>query len=149
MVLSSDLGSGANILNILGPLNLNQGVIYTSSFHDRVVALNEQDGKVLWDRNIPTSERVLFIADTLIVVDQDDQISALNARTGETLWAQKGLRGRHVTAAVALSNGVMIADSFGYLHGLSLKDGHFDTSCRSRFDLNDRLSHFIAALSLY
>jgi outer membrane protein assembly factor BamB len=125
VVLSSANSSGPHILTILGPLVLDQEVIYTASFYDRVVALSAKDGTVLWDRDISASLPVVLAPGMLIAIDADNQVYALNRSTGETLWVQKGLVGRHVSAVAATRSGVLVADGFGYLHALSLSDGHF------------------------
>jgi outer membrane protein assembly factor BamB len=100
------------------------GIIYIASYHGGAAAISQSDGEVLW-RNESISSytglghdfRYLYLSDT------NDDVLQLEQRTGASLWKQKELHQRKLTAPAIYDNYVVVGDFEGYVHWLSTSDG--------------------------
>jgi len=102
---------------VRGPL------IYTVAYQGNVRAVRRADGNLLWE--IPTSS-FLDLAEgysQIYVVDDDDVITAIDQNTAEVVWRSEVLWRRDLSAPIAFSNYLAVADSDGYLHILAQSDG--------------------------
>jgi outer membrane protein assembly factor BamB len=100
------------------------GVIYIAGYHGGVAAVSELDGDVLWrnetifsSTGLSNDFRYLYLSDTSSDVLQLDQ------RTGASLWKQKDLHQRKLTAPAVYDSYVVAGDFEGYVHWLSTTDG--------------------------
>ncbi|MDD5321402.1 MAG: outer membrane protein assembly factor BamB [Methylococcales bacterium] len=100
------------------------GVIYIAGYHGGVAAVSELDGDVLWrnetifsSTGLSNDFRYLYLSDTSSDVLQLDQ------RTGASLWKQKDLHQRKLTAPAVYDSYVVVGDFEGYVHWLSTSDG--------------------------
>jgi len=100
------------------------GVVYVASYHDGVSAVSELDGEVLWRNETVSSYnglsndwRYLYLSDEVSDVWQLEQ------RSGSSLWKQKDLHQRQLSAPAAYDNYVVVGDFEGYVHWLSTTDG--------------------------
>lgn len=102
----------------------NRGAIYVASFTGGTVSVSEVDGDVIW-RNQDISSYAGLSADYryLYVTDTHSEVSQLDQRNGASLWKQKDLHNRQLTAPVAYENYVVVGDFEGYVHWLSITDG--------------------------
>ncbi len=100
------------------------GIIYIASYHGGIAAISESDGEVLW-RNEAISSYTGLGHDTryLYVSDTSDDVWQLEQRTGASLWKQKDLHQRKLTAPAVYENYVVVGDFEGYVHWLSKSDG--------------------------
>ncbi|PPD31844.1 MAG: outer membrane protein assembly factor BamB [Methylomonas sp.] len=103
---------------------LNRGAIYVSSFNGGTTSVSEVDGDVIW-RNQDISSYTGISADYryLYISDTKSEVSQLDQRNGASLWKQKELHNRQLTAAIAYENYVVVGDFEGYVHWLSISDG--------------------------
>ena len=100
------------------------GVIYIASYHGGAAAVSELDGDVLWRNEAISSYtglshdyRYLYLSDTT------DDVLQLDQRSGASLWKQKELQHRKLTAPAVYGNYVVVGDFEGYVHWLSTSDG--------------------------
>lgn len=102
----------------------NRGAIYVSSFQGGTSSVSEIDGDVIW-RNEDISSYTGISADFryLYISDTHSEVSQLDQRNGASLWKQKDLHNRQLTAAVVYGNYVVVGDFEGYVHWLSISDG--------------------------
>lgn len=100
-------------------------VLYAAAFQGRVVAIDMRTGRLLWARDLSVYRGLAVDEDALYVVDDEDALWALSRRNGATLWKQKGLMARGLTAPLRVDEHVVVADSKGYVHWLSRRDGGF------------------------
>ena len=102
----------------------NRGAIYVSSFQGGTSSVSEIDGDVIW-RNEDVSSYTGISADFrfLYISDTHSEVSQLDQRNGASLWKQKDLHNRQLTAAVVYDNYVVVGDFEGYVHWLSISDG--------------------------
>jgi len=100
------------------------GVIYIASYNGGAAAVSELDGDVLW-RNEAISSYTGLSHDFryLYLSDSTDDVWQLEQRTGSSLWKQKDLHQRKLTAPAVYENYVVVGDFEGYVHWLSTTDG--------------------------
>jgi len=100
------------------------GVIYIASYHGGAVAVSELDGDLLW-RNEAISSYNGLSHDFryLYLSDSSDNVWQLDQRSGASLWKQKELHQRKLTAPTVYDNYVVVGDFEGYVHWLSTSDG--------------------------
>ena len=102
----------------------SRGAIFISSFTGGTSSVSEVDGDIIW-RNPDISSYAGISADYryLYVTDTHSEVSQLDQRNGASLWKQKDLHNRHLTAPVVYGNYVVVGDFEGYVHWLSTSDG--------------------------
>ncbi|MGZ8153485.1 MAG: outer membrane protein assembly factor BamB [Methylococcaceae bacterium] len=100
------------------------GVIYVSGYNGGVSAISVLDGDVLW-RNETISSHTGLSNDWryLYLSDSESHVWQLDQRTGSSLWKQKDLHQRRLSAPAAYENYVVVGDFEGYVHWLSSSDG--------------------------
>ena len=100
------------------------GAIFIASYHGGVAAISELDGDVLW-RNEAISSYKGMSNDfrNLFLSDSNDDVWQLEQRSGASLWKQKELHQRKLTAPAVYENYVVVGDFEGYVHWLSTSDG--------------------------
>lgn len=101
-----------------------RGVIYTASYNGGSAAVSILDGDVLW-RNEAVSSHTGLSQDEqyLYISNSGGHVLQLDKRTGSSLWEQKDLHGRKLTAPAVYQGYVVIGDIEGYVHWLSSTDG--------------------------
>ncbi|WP_150050284.1 MULTISPECIES: outer membrane protein assembly factor BamB [Methylomonas] len=102
----------------------SRGVVFISSFNGGTSSVSEVDGDIIWrnpeistNTGISVDWRYLYISDT------QSEISQLDQRNGASLWKQKELHNRQLTAAMVYDSYVVVGDFEGYVHWLSTSDG--------------------------
>jgi outer membrane protein assembly factor BamB len=100
------------------------GVIYVASYQGGIAAVSELDGDVLWrNENISSHSGLSSDARYLYLADSESHVWQLDQRSGASLWKQKDLHQRRLTAPAAYENYVVVGDFEGYVHWLSGIDG--------------------------
>lgn len=111
------------IVDIDGQLGVDASFVYAASYHGRVVAIDRNNGRIVWARDL-ASIAGLSIDDNLVyVTDRDDSVWALQKDSGITEWRQDKLFYRELSTPVTLENVVLVGDFQGYLHALAKDDG--------------------------
>ena len=102
----------------------SRGAIFIASFQGGTSSISESDGDVIW-RNPDVSSYTGISADWryLYVSDNQGEVWQLDQRSGASLWRQKDLHNRRLTAAIAYDNYVVVGDFEGYVHWLANSDG--------------------------
>ena len=102
----------------------SHGSFYIASYQSGCAAVSEADGDVLW-RNESVSTYTGISADWryLYISDSHSEVWQLDQRNGASLWKQKDLHNRQLSAAIAYQNYVVAGDFEGYVHWLSITDG--------------------------
>ncbi len=99
------------------------GVVYAASFQGRIKAFRQRDGRTIWERDVSTYQPLAHGFGFVYVVDEFDQLIAIDEATGIDVWEQKALRLRGASAPVVFSNYVAVGDREGYLHVFAQSDG--------------------------
>ena len=103
---------------------LADGVIFIASYQGGVSAVLGLDGDVLW-RNEDVSSFSGLSTDWqyIYLTDTESDVWQLDQRIGASLWRQKDLHQRRLTAPAAYDEFVTVGDFEGYLHWLAVSDG--------------------------
>ena len=105
------------------PIVVN-GVIYTTAYQGRIMALSLDTGSILWRRDIGSWAGMTVDDNNVYLVEDNSHVWALDRRSGATLWRQDGLEYRSLSTPTLFDNALVVGDFQGYLHWLSLEDGH-------------------------
>lgn len=101
------------------------GVVYAVAYQGRLKALRANDGSLLWEKEISSHLDLAEGYGQIYVVNEDDEIIAIDQRTAEEVWRQEGLFRRDLSSPIAFSNYLVVADADGYVHMLAQSDGRF------------------------
>jgi outer membrane protein assembly factor BamB len=112
------------MVDIYGSPVIVGDVVYATSYQGRVAALSRGTGRALWYQDISSYRQPGFGSDQVFVTQDDDEIKALRANSGQVLWTNSLMTYRKMTAPAYVDGYVAVADSEGYLHVLSARDGH-------------------------
>jgi outer membrane protein assembly factor BamB len=115
----------ARMVDIAADPVSNQDRVFVVSYQGHLSAVSAQDAASIWQRRL-SSYSGLAVNDTAVfATDANGEVIALDQQTGAVLWEQKALAHRHLTAPVVMNDELLVvADRGGYIHVLSIKDGH-------------------------
>jgi len=102
---------------VSGPL------VYGVAYQGKVQGLRRADGGLLWEQDVSSYLSMDQGYGNLYVVDDNGVVTAIDENTAEVVWRQEALWRRGLTAPVAFSNYLAVADNEGYLHILAQSDG--------------------------
>jgi outer membrane protein assembly factor BamB len=100
--------------NVGGGLALANGVLYATSGFAEALAINPEDGAIIWRTEIPSPARSAptVAPEGVFLCTMDQQLIGLNAKDGKQVWSyQAGLAytGTLGQAAPAYADGVLVA----------------------------------------
>ena len=104
------------------PLVIGQD-IYIASYNGNLAKLDARNGETQWQRELSTFQEISLSDLLILVTHENSYVSGLDRTNGVSLWTQKSLHRRQLTAPVAIGDEIIVADFEGYLHWLSRKDG--------------------------
>ncbi len=113
------------LVDIDGRSELYGRILYASSYHGRIAALDVTRGQFLWARSFSSNTGVSVGTDAVYSTDDRSHVWALDRNNGATLWKQDKLQARSVTRPVIYKDFLVVGDFEGYLHVLSRFDGGF------------------------
>ena len=111
------------MVDIDGDLLLQDDVLYVVSFQGVMAALNAETGTPLWQYPASSHTGIAEGFGSLYVTHADGKIEAVDRNRAEPLWTNEDLLRRNLTAPVAFSSFVAVADFEGYVHLLAQTDG--------------------------
>jgi len=111
------------VVDIDAELKLVEGTVYAAAYHGEVAAVSESSGIVLWQRELSSHAGLDADWRQLYITDANDHVWSLDASNGATLWQQKVLHARRLSAPAMVGDYVVVGDYDGYLHWLSQYDG--------------------------
>ncbi len=106
------------------PLLTSKGMLVVTSYQGRLIALDPSSGRGIWERKDSSFYPAVEGFGNILYVDEGSNIVALDARTGGVLWNQDALGGRRLTAPVVWGDTLTVGDYEGFIHLISLTDGH-------------------------
>ncbi|MCG7981210.1 MAG: outer membrane protein assembly factor BamB [Candidatus Thiodiazotropha lotti] len=112
------------VVDIDSDPKLVEGTAYVAAFQGEVAAVSESSGVVLWRREISSHAGLDASWRQLFVTDDEDHVWSLDATNGATLWQQKAMHARRLTAPAMVGDYLVVGDLDGYVHWLSQEDGH-------------------------
>jgi outer membrane protein assembly factor BamB len=111
------------IVDIDGTMVLQGNELYAASYQGRMVAIDTNSGRKLWQRDVSSYTGVSQGFGNIYVADENGTVSAY-LRTGQGLrWEQGVLAYRGLSRPTVVSSYVALADFEGYVHLLSQVDG--------------------------
>lgn len=99
--------------------------IYVGTYQGRLLAMGLDGEQLLWERAFSTYNNLAFTNNLLFATDADSQVWAIDRQNNRVVWRQPELAARHITGPVLDSDAIVVGDLEGYLHWLSVEDGHF------------------------
>ncbi len=99
--------------------------LYVVTYNGNIASINVRTGQINWQREMSSFQNISTDGLRLYVTTADDEVKAISINGGATIWSQKSLLNRKLTAPVVAGDYVVVADYEGYIHWMSVKDGHF------------------------
>lgn len=109
---------------VAAPL-IADSTIFAAGYNGNLVALDLYSGQAAWQCSIGSATDFIRHGNVIYIVDQEDKVIAVDARSGLELWRQGALTNRQLTAPVISNGRLVVGDQQGYLHWLNLTDGSF------------------------
>jgi len=121
------LPSSANAVNNMVDVNANpltdNNAIFTVAYHGNLMAINSENGNVLWAASVSSFETPSIGSRRVAVTDETGKVIVYDEASGQELWEQKDFLYRFVSPPTIFNNWVIVGDYDGYVHFLSLNDG--------------------------
>lgn len=113
------------LVDVDAPVLLAGDTLYAAAYQGKVVAVDLRSGRISWSRDVSTYVGMAADSRNLYIADENGRVTALDRASGSSVWKQDALRGRRLGAPARVGNHVVVGDYEGYLHWLSVEDGHF------------------------
>ena len=97
--------------------------LYAATYQGNVAALRLQDATVQWKVKLSSRLPMSLGAGRLLVTTELGEVVALDAESGERLWAQEAFRGHGMSRPLAIRERVVVGDANGTLYSLDINDG--------------------------
>lgn len=111
------------LVDIDGAMAIVASELYVTGYQGRVAALAVDSGRILWVQDMSSHQGLAVSRTQLFVTDADSSVWALDRRSGGTMWKQDIFKNRHLTGPEIHGDYVVVGDTEGYLHWLSLDEG--------------------------
>ena len=110
---------------------VSDGVVFVSTYQGDLVALQLDSGHEIWRKKVSSYTGFGVDKNNVYITDEESTIWAFDRDTGESVWEQKKLHAREITAPALIDDYLVVGDSQGYLHWLKKDSGNF--VARSKF----------------
>lgn len=97
---------------------------FAVSYQGRIALIDLRNGNLGWTRDMSSYAGLGVDYSQVYVTDSDSDVWALSRSNGSSVWKQKKLHNRALTAPEPFDSYVAVGDFEGYLHLLSTYDGH-------------------------
>lgn len=111
------------MVDIDGDLLLDDRTLYVAAFQGNLAALNAESGEPLWQTPASSYGGPGTGFGSVYLSHSDGAVEAFDANRARSLWRNEDLLRRKLTAPVAFSSYVAVADYEGYVHLLAQTDG--------------------------
>lgn len=101
------------------------GNIVAVGYRGQVAAIAADTGRPMWQRDVSSYGGAAAGDTTLVLADADGNVWAFDRDTGASLWKQDQLKYRWLGTPAVQGKYVVIGDSEGFVHWLSLDEGKF------------------------
>ncbi len=98
-------------------------VLYVASFQGQVVSMAMGSTQVLWSADISTLRNLGLDEDHLYVTSDTGELVALNRYSGDAVWRNDVLKGRGVSAPLAIRDSVLVGDYEGVIYLFDRNNG--------------------------
>lgn len=97
--------------------------LYAVSYHGNLVALNPENGQLIWQHALSSYNNIAVGEKGVFVTNEKSHVFGVDAGTGRTLWQQDALEARWVTGPVLYQNSVVVGDFAGVVHFINKQNG--------------------------
>jgi len=111
------------LVDIDGDPVLMDDILYTASYHGRLVGINTSTGRLLWSRDLSSHNGLAVDRKYLYISDNESTLWAIDRFNGAIIWKQDKLQLRSITAPVLYKDYIVVGDYDGYLHWITRQDG--------------------------
>lgn len=101
------------------------GALYVVGYQGHLVALDMEQGELLWKRKLSGLRAPAVNGEYLYVADQEGALWAFDRNDGSALWKQEKLKNRALTTPLSDGPHLVVGDGEGYLHWIATEDGRF------------------------
>ena len=101
------------------------GNIVAVGYRGQLAAVAADSGRPMWQRDVSSYGGAAAGENALVVADADGNVWAFDRETGASLWKQDQLKYRWLGSPSVQGKYVVIGDSEGFVHWLSLDEGKF------------------------
>jgi outer membrane protein assembly factor BamB len=113
------------LIDVDAPALVAGRTLLAAAYQGKIVAVNLENGRLLWSRDISTYSALAVDTNNVYVSDVRGSVYALDLHSGSTIWKQDKLALRRLGAPAVTGNAVAVADFEGYVHWLAREDGRF------------------------
>jgi len=113
------------LADVDGDLLIAGDNIYAIGYRGQVAAVATANGRPVWQRDVSSYGSAAAGENVLVLADADGNIWAFDRETGVSLWKQDQLKYRWLGTPAVQGKYVVVGDSEGYVHWLSLDEGKF------------------------
>jgi outer membrane protein assembly factor BamB len=113
------------LADVDGNLVSDGQALYAAGYRGQVAALSLDTGRPVWQRDLSSYVGAAVSGNTVAIVDAEGNVWAFDRETGVNLWKQDKLKFRWLSAPAIQGGYVVVGDSEGYVHWLTLADGKF------------------------
>jgi outer membrane protein assembly factor BamB len=101
------------------------GNIVAVGYRGQMAAISTSNGRPMWTRDVSSYGGAAAGDNVLVLADADGNVWAYDRDTGASLWKQDQLKYRWLGTPAVQGKYVVVGDSEGYVHWLSLDEGKF------------------------
>ncbi|MCL9783950.1 outer membrane protein assembly factor BamB [Vibrio sp. S4M6] len=99
--------------------------LYIVGIHGNLTAINLRSGEAMWKRKYSSANNLATDGSNIFLVTDEDDVVAVDARSGTKIWSNDQLKHRLVTAPVVIGDYVVVGDAEGYLYWINRSTGNF------------------------
>lgn len=111
------------MVDIDGDPVVRDGVVFVATYQGDLAALSLDSGAVFWRKQLSSHEGLAVSWRMVFAVDADDQLWAVDPRSGAAVWKVGGFDNRHLSPPAVMGDQVVVGDLEGYVHWISQLDG--------------------------
>lgn len=112
------------LVDLVGTVSRDGNVVCARAFQASVGCVDTTRGTIVWTQRANGSVGLQGNARAVFGVEADGKVVAWNRVNGEPLWTSERLRYRGLTSPVVAGRSVVVGDSFGIVHMVSVEDGN-------------------------
>ena len=99
--------------------------VCTASYQGKVACFDAISGAPRWSKELSSDVGVAVDERFVFAADEHGVVSAFTRDSGASVWRNKQLANRRLSAPVSFGRAVAVGDGEGYIHFLSREDGAF------------------------
>lgn len=104
---------------------LNQNGLFVGNYQGHLAAFDPRSSEIKWQNDASVLVTPVVDNSNVYVTDAESHVFAFDQSSGSPMWSTKELDNRSVTAPQIFGNYLAVADFEGYVHLMSIADGHF------------------------